>query len=113
MKAGLAGDGEALAGVSEEIGFFAADTAEAHKTSTLGMIATVFEAVRVQVFDFAATDLSQRLQAQGIVLAESGFVPPPLPIDVLYLQRKFGGMFLLAARLGARVDVAGLLQRHL
>jgi predicted unusual protein kinase regulating ubiquinone biosynthesis (AarF/ABC1/UbiB family) len=113
MTAGLAGDGEALAGVSEEIGFFAADTAEAHKASILGMIATVFEAVRVPLFDFAATDLSQRLQAQGMVLAESGFVPPPLPIDVLYLQRKFGGMFLLAARLGARVDVAGLLQRHL
>jgi hypothetical protein len=35
-----------------------------------------------------------------------------LPIDVLLLQRKFGGVFLLAARLRARVDVMALLDRH-
>ena len=53
------------------------------------------------------------LQAEGIALAEDGFVPPPLPIEVLLLQRKFGGVFLLASRLGARVDVVGLLRPYL
>ena len=63
--------------------------------------------------DFANPDFSKQMQAEGMALAEDGFMPPPLPIDVLLLQRKFGGMFLLAARLGARVDVRALLARHL
>ena len=52
------------------------------------------------------------MQAMGMALAESGFVPPPLPIDILLVQRKLGGMFLLAKRLGARVDAAALLEQR-
>ena len=48
-----------------------------------------------------------------MALAKDGFLPPPLPIDVLLLQRKFGGMFLMAAKLAARVDVVSLLADHL
>lgn len=32
------------------------------------------------------------------------------PVDMLFLQRKFGGMYLLASRLKARVDIRTLLQ---
>jgi hypothetical protein len=46
-------------------------------------------------------------------LAKDGFVPPPLPIDVLLLQRKFGGVFLLAVKLSARVNIMALLETHL
>ena len=78
------------------------------------MMGTVFDALRAPgPFDFAGTDLPRRLQAEGEALARSGFVPPPVPIDVLYLQRKFAGMFLLASRLRARVDVARLFAAHL
>jgi hypothetical protein len=33
-------------------------------------------------------------------------------MDVLLIQRKFAGIFLLAARLRARIDLAGMLQCH-
>ena len=48
-----------------------------------------------------------------MALGQDGLIPPPVPMDVLFLERKFGGIFLLAAHLQARVDVAGLLARHL
>ena len=48
-----------------------------------------------------------------MALAESGFVPPPLPMDILLLQRKLGGVFLLAKRIGARLDVVAHLERHI
>jgi hypothetical protein len=35
------------------------------------------------------------------------------PADALFLHRKPGGLYLLAARLGARVDVRSILERHL
>ncbi|MEO1026207.1 MAG: AarF/ABC1/UbiB kinase family protein, partial [Pseudomonadota bacterium] len=63
--------------------------------------------------DFGTTDLTRRMQVEGTALAEAGFVPPPLPVDALFPQRKFGGMFLLAARLRARVPVHALLREHL
>jgi hypothetical protein len=47
-----------------------------------------------------------------LALAEDGFIPPPLPIDVLLLQRKFGGMFLMASQLGAELDLSGYFKRY-
>ena len=114
MRAGLADDPEALTGVALEIGFISSQTQETHRAQVIRMIRLVFSALKDgPKVDFTKKDLSQQMQAEGMALAESGFVPPPLPIDVLLLQRKFGGMFLLAARLGAKVDVIEVLKQAL
>ncbi len=114
MAAGMAGGLEAQERIGEEIGFFAAATSTEHRARIVGMMDMAFAALRAPgPFDFAGTDLPDRMQREGIALAETGFVPPPLPIDVLLLQRKFGGMFLLGARLKARAEVSGLVRRYL
>lgn len=114
ITAGLAGDMDGAALAAQDIGFIAVDTAPEHTALILGMMAMVFEAIgAATAFDFAATDIPKTLQARGMALAENGFVPPEVPMDVLFFQRKFAGMFLLAARLRARVDVTGLLGRYL
>lgn len=56
-------------------------------------------------FNFADTSLSQRLQAEGMALFEDGLAPPPVAMDALYVQRKLGGLALLATRLKAQVDL--------
>ena len=74
----------------------------------------VFEILQENLYlDFANTKLATHLQDLAISLAKDGFTPPPLPVDVLLIQRKFGGMFLLAAKLAARVDVVALIAIHL
>jgi len=114
MRAGFAGDEAAMDSIGCEIGFFGSQTSSEHRAQILRMMAMVFEAVQqAPVFDFASTDLPARMQTEGTALADAGFIPAPLPMDVLYLQRKFGGMFLLGARLGARVPVMDLLEPHL
>ena len=114
MRAGLADDPEALTGVALEIGFISSQTQATHRAQVIRMIRLVFSALKDgPKVDFTKKDRSQQMQAEGMALAESGFVPPPLPIDVLLLQRKFGGMFLLAARLGAKVDVIEVLRQAL
>ena len=114
MRAGLAGDVHAGKSCAIQIGFIGADTKQNHQDEVVHMISLVFEALQEnRTFDFSDTKLSQKMQTKGMALAEDGFVPPPLPIDVLLLQRKFGGMFLLAARLGAQVDVLSLLDKCL
>jgi hypothetical protein len=43
---------------------------------------------------------------------DRGFWHTP-PADALFLHRKLGGLYLLAARLKARVDIGLLAQQHL
>ena len=64
-------------------------------------------------FDFGASDLVVRLRDAGMALAEyrEHFILPPM--DTLFLQRKFGGIYLLATRLRARVALRGLIEPHL
>ncbi len=114
MRAGLNDDVALLTQIAEDIGFIGQQTDSNHRMQVIAIIRQIFAALKDTLrIDFAETTLPQRLQAQGLALAEGGFVPPPLPIDVLLLQRKFGGIFLLAARLGAKVDVMDLLQHYL
>ncbi len=113
LRAGIAGDAATVAATVDQIGFTGSDTTDAQKARIAAMMDLVFGALRDGPVDFAATDLPQRLQVMGIALAEDGFMPPTLPFDVVLLQRKFGGVFLLAAKLGARVDVAALVGRRL
>lgn len=64
------------------------------------------------LYDFGATDLAMRMRDHGIKLRTSGFnhVPPPAAV---FFHRKFGGTYLLATKLKARVDVGSLLRPYL
>ena len=111
LAAGLTGDLAALRALAAEVGVIGPATPPAHAGRLLAMADMVFaELRRGGTFDFAATDLPRRLQAEGIALAEDGLVPPALPMELLHLQRKFAGMFLLAARLRARVPLRQMLE---
>jgi len=110
ILAGLAGDVSAVRAAAGALGFFGPGTRPPHRQRIIRMIAMVFEEITKRpLFDFARTDLGRRMEKEGAALAADGFVPPPLPIDVLFLQRKIGGTFLLASRLGARLPVQEIL----
>ena len=65
------------------------------------------------LYDFASARLSDRLsEMTEAVYGFKEFWQAP-PTDILYLHRKLGGIFMLATRLGARVNVNGLLTPHL
>ena len=64
------------------------------------------------VYDFGASDLSARIRDHGIALRTGGYVHVPPPV-VMFLDRKIVGIYLLAARLKARVDVGALMRPYL
>lgn len=113
LRAGLRDDGAGLRAAATGLGFLPkADSAPAERIEA--MISAVFAGLKAgPLHDFADRDLPRRIQAEALALAESGYVPAPVPMDVLYLQRKFGGLFLLASRLGARVPLRQLIDRRL
>ena len=68
---------------------------------------------RDQEFDFANSQLSERLsELSQRAYGFKEFWQAP-PTDAVYFHRKLGGMFLLASRIKARVNVRELLQKFL
>jgi predicted unusual protein kinase regulating ubiquinone biosynthesis (AarF/ABC1/UbiB family) len=59
-------------------------------------------------YDFAGSDLSARLQQQGMQLGlEKEYAHTP-SANAIFLHRKLGGLFLLAIKLKAKVDMQSL-----
>ncbi|WP_293574973.1 AarF/ABC1/UbiB kinase family protein [Phaeobacter sp.] len=95
------------------LGLLPQDLRADHRARLLAMIEQVLGVLRQPGnFDFADTSLAQQLQAEGMAMVQEGMAPPPVPMDVLFVQRKLGGLVLLATRLAAQVDLASLLDPY-
>ena len=114
LRAGMADDRSGLRAAALEIGFLAPDAPAGLERAMLEMFELSIEPLRQEApFDFGASDLVVRLRDAGMALAQyrEHFILPPM--DTLFLQRKFGGIYLLATRLRARVALRGLIEPHL
>ncbi len=109
LRAGLDGmRGDILAEL-QAIGFLKPDLAEAHRDAIVDMAELGFAALRGQApFDFATSRLAEELRHKGQVIGQERELWHIPPADTLFLQRKIGGLYLLATRLGARVDLPRL-----
>jgi hypothetical protein len=65
------------------------------------------------LFDFADPAFVGRMRRLGEALGEDRSFATIPPMDVLFIQRKVAGMYLLGARLRARVPVADLFAPYL
>ena len=95
------------------LGLYDERTSPRHRQLIDQIIDMVFKAVLDSPeFDFANDQLLQRLRAMGTDLAlDQGFDQIP-PVEVLYLQRKAAGLYLLGRRLRARVPLRDLLEQY-
>ena len=113
MIAGVDGDQPAARQAMMRIGFFDDQTAVPHQDMVMAMFDLAMQPLRQQTaFDFGTTDLATRLRDMGLDLGSARDFWHIPPMDALFLQRKFAGMYLLAAKLRARVNVRPLLETH-
>lgn len=110
LHAGVARDRDAVLAALEGLGFIRSGLAEHHKTAILDMAEMGFEALDAPL-DFSTDDLPDRMRARGMEIGSERELWHIPPADTLFLQRKIGGLYLLAARLGATVDFPKLLAR--
>jgi predicted unusual protein kinase regulating ubiquinone biosynthesis (AarF/ABC1/UbiB family) len=114
LKMGLDGDQTGAFKAAQDIGFFNAGTAEKHRDVIEQMLALAIEMLAAPgPFDFGDTAFVSDFRDLGMDIAadrRNWHVPP---VDTLFVQRKLGGMFLLASRLKARIDVRSMLQRFI
>lgn len=111
MTAALKGDRAAMKRALMAIGYFSEHTQPKHQEAVLSLCKLALTPLRqTGDFDFANTDLLPRLREAGMALGlDRDFWHIP-PIDTLFLHRKLGGLYLLAARLKARVNVQQLVR---
>ncbi|WP_062220851.1 ABC1 kinase family protein [Aureimonas sp. D3] len=114
LAAGLSGDGEAVKKAALDAGFLGEAAVRRHGDLIDRMIGLIVsEAARVGPVDFADRRILEAIRDQATIVAgdrEAWHVPPT---DTLFVQRKIGGIALLAARLKARVDLRPMVEARL
>ena len=114
FRESLAGDGAAIRAAMVDLGFFDAEALARRETEVATLTRIGLDALHApEPFDFGDKTIARRVRDEAMTLIEDrGFwrMPPP---DILFAQRKFAGMYLLANRLGARLDLRALLERRL
>ena len=114
MAGTIRGDRAVMSEAAQAIGYFQ-DNIHAHqREAVIDLFEIACEPLRPPgPYDFGTSDLAVRLRDAGLALStDRDFWHTP-PADALFLHRKLGGLYLLAARLRARVDVGALVARWL
>ena len=113
-RAGMLGDRREMLDVAYAMGLLTGSPGRAQREAFVDFMLLAAEPFRRSGhYDFSQSNVPVRAREAAAQLAlRHGFVQPPPP-DVLFLQRKLGGSFLLCARLGARVEVRTLLEEAL
>ncbi|MQY52215.1 AarF/ABC1/UbiB kinase family protein [Rhodocyclus tenuis] len=96
------------------LGFIGAEDSDAQANGVVDIVLLSGEPLRTHGrYDFGNSDLFGRVYANGRdQYREQGFPGAP-PADIMLLQRKFAGVFLLASRLRARIDIGRLFDPYL
>jgi len=114
LNMGVAGDKDGVLAAVLDIGFMNAQTVQQNRREIDKLIAAAIDMIQQPgPFDFSRTDFITDMRDEGMTIAadrRNWHIPPS---DTLFVQRKLGGVFLLASRLKARVDVNRILARYL
>ncbi|MFN3352826.1 MAG: ABC1 kinase family protein [Brevundimonas sp.] len=113
LRAGLSGDREATIAAAMRVGFFDERLIERQGAVVNDIFDLTMEPLQqAGLFDFGDPSVVRALRERGMAFAEDRDVWKAPPPDLMFVQRKLGGMYLLAARLRARVDVRALMSAY-
>lgn len=114
FAASLLQDQQSMDQALTTIGFFSEQIAPEQRQRVLALVKLACEPLQQDAaFDFGQSDLALRLREVGTALSlQHNYWHTP-PADAIFLHRKIGGLYLLAARLKARVNVRAILEPYL
>ena len=114
LAAALAGNRDKVVAAADRIGYAMGDDDSEYRELVLELFLLALEPMRHEgPYDFARSDMARRMSELAEEVSEYRDFWRAPPTDAMYFHRKLGGMFLLASRVKARVDVNGLIRRWL
>ncbi|EAQ98474.1 ABC1 kinase family protein [Congregibacter litoralis] len=112
--AAVEGDRDAMAVAAEKVGYSMGDEDSRYRELVLELLLLALEPLREdRPYDFGGSTMPERLGELGKKATDYADFWHAPPTDVVYFHRKLGGIFMLAARMDARVNVHALMQRWL
>jgi len=110
LRATVVGDSVGMAEAAERIGYTLGPEGSTYRETLLELATLVLVPLTVDAtYDFGQSALPREVAARaGEIQNFREFWEAP-PVDVAYIHRKIGGLFMLATRLQARVNVHKLL----
>ena len=113
-RVALQGGADQTRDAMQRIGYFGPATAPHHQDLIQAMFDTAMAPLRQEApFDFGHSDLLERLRDMGLAIGSDRELAHVPPAATLFLHRKIGGMYLMAAKLRARVALRPMLQAYL
>ena len=105
---------DSMSDAAKNIGFFQTHIEDGQREAVLDLFVQACEPLTTEgEYDFGQSNLASRIKEAGMSLStEKDYWHTP-PVDALFFHRKLGGLYLLAAKLNARVDVRGLFKPYL
>lgn len=96
-----------------EIGFAPAEIPARYKTTLLEMIDMAIEPLRHdEPFDFGNNQIAADMRDKGMELAANRNLWHLPPTETVFIQRKLGGVYMLATRLKAKVNIRALVKQY-
>jgi predicted unusual protein kinase regulating ubiquinone biosynthesis (AarF/ABC1/UbiB family) len=112
-RVALDGGADATRDAMLRIGYFGPTTAAHHQALIQSMFEVAMTPVRQDSpFDFGSSDLLERLRDMGLAIGNDRELAHVPPAATLFLHRKIGGMYLMAAKLRARVALRGMIEGY-
>jgi predicted unusual protein kinase regulating ubiquinone biosynthesis (AarF/ABC1/UbiB family) len=114
IRAAVAEDVERIEQHLLDFGWVDTEDAPAQRRGLAEFILLAAEPLRSsEPYDYGGSDLAARVQSIGMELTfDEGLRRPPPP-ELVFIHRKLAGIYLLCARLGARVPTAGMVEEFL
>ena len=113
LSATLTGGRSEVRAAMQDIGYFSNTLSKRHQSLIMEMFELAAAPLRqTALFDFAKTDLAERLRDKGLAMGSErdlNHVPPP---ETMFLHRKIAGMYLLATKLKANIALRPMLERY-
>lgn len=114
MRAGQEKNRIKMRDAASDIGYFSQVMSQQQIDTVMDLFMMACEPLcQSGLYDFAASNLPRRMHDAGMALALDRDYWHTPPIDALFVHRKLAGMYLLAARLKARVDIGAIAKKYL
>ena len=114
VKAALKGNRDGFHKAAQKLGYLPEKVSPAYMDFVEEIFGIILEGVlQPGAYDFGETTIPAQLMAYTDQIQDFKEFWSAPPVDALFFHRKVGGMFMLASRMKARVDVHELLHRWL
>jgi predicted unusual protein kinase regulating ubiquinone biosynthesis (AarF/ABC1/UbiB family) len=113
INSGVQKDENGMIKSARNIGFFKDDIDPAYLTQVLGIFKLACEPlINDENYDFASSGLAERIKEKGLLINSQQEQWHTPPIDAVFIHRKLAGLYLLAAKLKANINIHRLFDKY-